>query len=379
MGRSKKQIQKEKLRDMPIQEMLELVDMIDDHILVEHAKNVLAKGTDKDREGLIEAVMLWSEEKSIPIEKDAQQSAEDLRKAAIKAGALKPQQMYAPFANVPTEICRVSPFFIMSREEMASRPYVKGMLIGAPNQWGQLSYSGPKLSTYEEDVFFAVLALIDLAEYRFIDEVNDHKTYAFGGPLFPILKLMGKGGCKKEYSQVLTALEYMAGATFKMTLNTRGPDGRIIEESWDITNMLSHVKWRNRPGSDRKEVYIVINPYFYERYLSERVTLIDVIERAKLNSQTAKAVMRFLSSHRHDRWDGMLLTLVRSINLNENQPVFKLRQTLKAAIRELVSVGYLQPESGFDKQHKDHIVLIRVPRKVKQRKKIIAKNPRLIK
>jgi hypothetical protein len=74
---------------------------------------------------------------------------------------------------------------------------------------------------------------------------------------------------------------------------------------------------------------------------------------------------RFIMSQRDDHWEGPLLTLASSTNTDLGLPKIKIRERLKKAISELVSVGVLQKKSCIKK---DVIDLWRVPRQTPQKK-----------
>lgn len=126
----------------------------------------------------------------IPIEDDARQFAATIREAIAPGGRLQPQQVWVPYAPVPTDMCRVSPFFPMRKNDRKQKPCVRGMVITL-NSWGEITYTGPKLSTCEEDALLAMLALPDSNKNRHADEVKGKSTYTCRGPMLPVLKLMG--------------------------------------------------------------------------------------------------------------------------------------------------------------------------------------------
>ena len=142
----------------------------------------------------------------LQIEDDARAAAAAIREAVAPGGKLPPQQMWAPCAPVPTDMCRVSPFFPLRQHDMKERPFVRGMVITS-NSWGEIKYTGPKLSTYEEDVLLAVLALLDGKKNRHVEQVKGKSTYSYRGPLLPVLRLMGYTGKsygRTDYTRVVS-------------------------------------------------------------------------------------------------------------------------------------------------------------------------------
>ena len=289
------------------------------------------------------------------IEDDARQAAAENREAIVPGGQLKPQQMWMPCAPMPTDMCRVSPFFPMSKTDMKERPFIEDMLITS-NSWGEIKYSGPKLSTYEEDVLLAVLALLDSKKNRYTEQVEGKSTYTYRGPLLPVLRLMGYKGKsygKSDYKHVEKALRRMLSAVIRMEIFGHTARGKRKVKSWDMTNILSYAKW----DEEKKELHVCVNPYFFEQYIAGTVTLIDVLERQKLKSPIAKSLMRFMQSHRGEKWGAAhFLTLARTLNLDLEQPPREIRRLLKGAIDGLLKSGWLSA-GGFES--KDMVSLTR--------------------
>ena len=108
--------------------------------------------------------------------------------------------------------------------------------------------------------------------------------------------------------------------------------------------MLSGVHW----DEDTKELTATINPFFYETYLAGRVTLMDVAKRMSLKGLNAKALYRFVQSHRQNPvFVGHFLTLADALNMDREQPAKEIRRALKTAINELIRNGVLLKKSGF--------------------------------
>lgn len=75
----------------------------------------------------------------LQIEDDARAAAAAIREAVAPGGKLPPQQMWAPCAPVPTDMCRVSPFFPLRQHDMKERPFV--------GEWSSRRTVGVKSST----------------------------------------------------------------------------------------------------------------------------------------------------------------------------------------------------------------------------------------
>lgn len=285
----------------------------------------------------------------------AKEAAREIREEIAPGGKQPPEQMWIPCAPMPTDMCRVSPFFPMARQKLDEWLYVRDLVI-TDSSWGKIKYTGPKLSTYDEDVLMAVLAILDQINRRRTTEVGGRTTYTYRGPLLPILRLMGynKFGTT-NYKRVLASLERMTGAVVKLEIYQRTTRGKRKVARWQIVNILSGSDWDER----KKILTVTVNPFFYEQYAAGTVTLLDMAWRVKLKSPIAKSLQRFMQSHRDDRWNGHFLTLAAALNLDLELPAYELRRRIKVAIRELIKHKFLMPESGFLADSKDVVHLLR--------------------
>ncbi len=263
------------------------------------------------------------------VEAHAKTVAAEIHAEIAPAGVLPPEQGWLNFAPMPTDLCRTSPFFPMSKNEMAARQFIQGMVIAA-TAWGEVKYTGPKLSTYEEDVLLAILALL-----KTMEPDDDGKTgWNYTGPLRPILAGMGyKTTGKDNYRRVKDALRLLAVA---------GVEIQTKKGKWAMTTMLS---WA--AGDDKTSgLTVTVNPYFAEMYAAGSVNLLDLATRAELSRPVSKALHRFATSHRCD-WRGHFLTLAAAINLDMERPHFELRRQIKHGMAELRKIGVLAARSKF--------------------------------
>ena len=259
-----------------------------------------------------------------------------------------PEQQWLPFAPMPTDMCRVSPFFPIARSQLGELPFIRDMVI-TKSSWGQITYTGPKLSIYEEDVLLAVLALLKSADNRQETEVEGKTTYTYQGPLAPILRLIGLSKSGQNYKRTVKALELMTVAGVRLEQK----NGRRIMKS-----MLAVADWNDK----KKELTVTVNPYFFEMYMSGSVTMLDVLIRSQINSPIAKSLYRFIQSHRDKSWQGHFLTLAAALNLNMEQPPKQIKRQVKNAIALLVKMDLLEPASGI----KGDIVKLVSPRNPKK-------------
>lgn len=76
------------------------------------------------------------------VEREAQRCAAAILEEIAPEGKAQPQQMWAPCAPMPSDMCRVSPFFPLSKPEMKTREYVRDVII-TKSSWGEIRYRGP--------------------------------------------------------------------------------------------------------------------------------------------------------------------------------------------------------------------------------------------
>lgn len=304
----------------------------------------------------------WRSKRSIGEEAAAQ--AEEIKQEVAVASQEPEQASFAQWCGFPTDMTRCSPFFPMNPNELGERRYLEGYLITSAN-WGEIHYTGPQLSTYEEDILMALLAILDNnTPYKTFDygvyenylfgpgdpqEILDkaRKTFSYHGPALPLLKILGyTRPNKKDYQRLIKSLERMMSSVLRISISTgktksgkRRPPRKI-----QITNMLSAVLW----DENKKELFVAANPFFYETYMAGRVTLLDVAKRMGLKGVIAKALYRFVQSQRQNPvFTGHFLTLADALNMDREQPAKKTRQLLKTAINELIRQGILMKKSGF--------------------------------
>jgi hypothetical protein len=287
----------------------------------------------------------------------AQEQADVIR---AEVGASAPEQAsLATWCGYPTDMTRCSPFFPMNVREMGHREFLRDHLITSA-QWGEIRYTGPKLSTYEEDALMVLLAILEQqSQHRQQDEAEGRKTYTYKGPAWPLLRLLGytKPG-KNAYTRLIQALKLLTVAGVEISISTgKTKSGKRREPRiTQMSAMLAGVHWDDK----EKALIATINPFFYETYMACRVTWLDVIKRISLKGVIAKALYRFVQSHRDNPvFQGHFLTLADALNMDRAQPAYEIRRQLKTAIAELSRKGVLTRKSRFLDQ--DIISLERAP------------------
>lgn len=144
---------------------------------------------------------------------------------------------------------------------------------------------------------------------------------------------------------MLESLKRLASAQFTLVTNRKNAQGAPAPKTTFISGIISGLSY----DSANHELILAINPFFFESFNAGFVTFYDVAARLDLNSQYAKALYRFMTSHRDDEWRGHYTVLVSALNLDANQPATKIRQNLNAAIKELVQKGHMTKRSGIVK------------------------------
>lgn len=313
----------------------------------------------------------WRSKRSIGEEATAQ--AEEIKQEVVAASQEPEQASLAQWCGFPTDMTRCSPFFPMNPNELGERRYLENYLITSAN-WGEIRYTGPKLSTYEEDALLALLAILDKeSKYRKISyacEVSEEyncmggydskllvygdygkdfadKTYTYKGPMLPLFKLLGiERPGKTNYTRLLLAFERLTVAGVKISISagkTKSGKKRAPKKS-HMCAMLGAVYWND----EKKELTATINPFFYEAYVAGHVTFMDVAKRMSLKGVISKALYRFVQSQRQNPvFIGHFLTLADALNMDREQLSKQLRRQLKTAIGELIRQGILMKKSGF--------------------------------
>jgi hypothetical protein len=293
-------------------------------------------------------------------EDEAKNQGEEIRQAIMPGGQPQPEQMRFSFSPFPTQLTRTSPFFPISTQEIAKREYIRDMVI-ASHSWGELTYTGPKLSVFEEDHLMILLALICDVNARIEEACEGGEiTYTYTGNIRKILKLKRiENPGANHYKTVIDSLTLLTGASFKLITKKTGKGKKDLDTTY-VNNILTNFSYKHGSGN----LKVTVNPYFYQTFGQGMVTWLDVQIRSRLKSAHAKALYRFIMSHRDDKWDGPLLTLAASTNMDPNLPKIKTRERLKKAIGELVEVGVLTERS---KINGDFVELWRTPKKSGQR------------
>lgn len=294
----------------------------------------------------------WRYQRDFP--ETAKEQAAEIRQAV--AAAPTEQESLFRWCGFPTDMTRVSPFYPMQTNELGKRPFLRDALITSA-AWGEIRFTGPKLSIHEEDALLALLAILEsVTKYRKEITIEDKKTYSYTGPALPLLRLIygGKTKAGKEkrpaahhYKRLVESLKLLTVAGVELALAARTKAGKKKIRYTSLSSMLSNVTW----DEEKKVLSATINPFFYETYYAGAVTLLDVQKRMAISGNIAKSLYRFVQSHKAQTplWAGHFLTLAQVLNMDIEQPAKEIRRQLKDALNELVRQGILDKKSRLQK------------------------------
>jgi len=292
----------------------------------------------------------WSSARDVQTE--AEKQAVEIRKEVAAAPAEQGSLLH--WCGFPTDMTRVSPFFPMQANELGQRTFMRDVLITSA-AWGEIHYTGPKLSVYEEDALLAILAMLQhVSTHRKESQIDDRKTYTYTGPLLPLWRLMygskTKTGKEKkpsssDYKRLIASLKLLSVAGVQLSISAgKTKSGKKREPRYSsMSAMLSNVAL----DIETKTLSVTVNPFFYETYIAGTVTLMDVQKRMDISGSIAKSLYRFVTSHSYKEplWSGHYLTLAQALNMDTEQPAKKLREHIKAAISELARHSILDKKS----------------------------------
>jgi hypothetical protein len=260
-------------------------------------------------------------------------------------------QQELKLSPLPTSMCRVSPFFPLSKAELVTRKQMDNLVIGT-GSWGTLTYSGPQLSIHEEDHLFGILGLMQKKKSS-----CELVCYAK-----EILEFCDQSYSKGEYERLKKSLDLMLNCKITLSRPSSQIKKRKRSIKWDSANILSFVGGDDSTG----KLKIVPNPYFYEMYLAKDYTLLDIQRRSKIKGLISKALYRFVMSHQYTPHPipYSLETMTQVLNLNEKIPSWKRRQQIEASIDELINAKILVKTSRVDRET-NKVFLIKHPIKSK--------------
>ena len=266
---------------------------------------------------------------------DVCKEAEEVKKKIIKSP--KPPEQTI-FAFIPHEMAKVSIFFPMSDRELKEENR-KISRIEQETGWGKIVIEGIKLAIFEEDMF---LTLIKIAMGK---TESSNGKYILKTNMKAIVNLLygSSGYTKQSFKRVERALQHFQLVRFELTTYDWKKEGkerlktRVVRS---IGNIVQSYKYDEKT----KDLVIYFNPQFFVYFLESMLTGINLTLRKKLKKDGSKAIMRFLATHTNPK-RMHILTVLKAINYNIDQPMYALRRRFKQFITELKKNKILGPKT----------------------------------
>ena len=228
---------------------------------------------------------------------------------------------------MPTTMTRTSPFFPMSDQQQADRPFDK--LIWETS-WGKIEIKGERLSVYDETVLLGLLAI-----------VRKRRSIKIETTPYEICKLTGikRGG--NVYRAIWNAIDMLAGATIKIeTYEGKGKNRQLK------LAMIGHII--SRAVTDTKKISVEVDPYFLSMYADGLITNMDLAFRARIKMDIGKSIYRFLQGQQSfctgkKEYSISLTKLCPTINIDvTRKPMYEIRRQIRNALADLRRLKYIR-------------------------------------
>lgn len=265
--------------------------------------------------------------KNTPLRKEVEEFKKDVLKKPIP-----PEQQI--FSFLPHQLAKTSIFFPMSDRELKEENR-KINKLEVETSWGKVTIEGVKLAIFEEDIF---LALLHLAKDQ---TQKDGEKFILKTSMPEIAKILyhGKSYTKKTYERIKQTLNNFQLVRFEIAVGEwkkKGKEKLKEERILSIAGILSGHDYK----LETQELVLYWNPRFFAYFLESMLTNINLTLRRKLKKDGSKALLRFLCAHRNPG-KMHLLTILKAINYNIDQPMSELRRRIKEFIAELKQQGVL--------------------------------------
>ena len=229
------------------------------------------------------------------------------------------------FSFMPTMLTRVSPFHFKGRHKSNEWPLVR-LDSGDNNSWGSMQVVGELLIIFDETTLFCLLALM-----------TKYERDAFETSRTELARIAGIDPTPKNAAEIWKSIQRLAGTRIDLQLcRGKGKKRKTLKE---LTGSILSFADKDQ-GSGK--IRIVVNPYFLEMYTESFVTNIDMVFRNRLKSDISKAFYRFYQGQYEANSEIEIMRLARSVNLNIEQEMKRLRSKVREGLRELQEKGYLQ-------------------------------------
>jgi len=229
------------------------------------------------------------------------------------------------FSFMPTMLTRVSPFHFKGRIKYTEWPLVR-LDSGDADSWGRMQVVGELLIIFDETILFALLALMTKFQCDAFETNQDELSFLADVQPTPA-----------NYGAIWKSIQRLAGT--RIDLELFSGKGKKRKDLKELTgSILSFADIDRQTGAIR----VVINPYFLEMYAESFVTNIDLKFRSSLKSDVSKAFYRYYQGQ-YERESGIdILRLARAVNLDKDLDMRRLKDKVRAGLKELLDHGYLK-------------------------------------
>ncbi len=229
------------------------------------------------------------------------------------------------FSFMPTMLTRVSPFHFKGKMKSAEWPLVR-LDSGDGDSWGRMRVVGELLIIFDETILFALLALMTKFQSDAFETNQDELSFLADVQPTP-----------NAYAAIWKSIQRLAGTRIDLELFTG--KGKKRKDLKELTgSILSFADIDRETGSIR----VVINPYFLEMYAASFVTNIDLKFRSSLKSDVSKAFYRYYQGQYERESSLDILRLARAVNLENDLENRRLKDKVRAGLKELQDRGYLE-------------------------------------
>ncbi|MEJ2166077.1 MAG: hypothetical protein P8X90_11140 [Desulfobacterales bacterium] len=184
---------------------------------------------------------------------------------------------------------------------------------------------GELLIIFDETILFALLALMTKFQSDAFETNQDELSLLADVQPTPA-----------SYSAIWKSIQRLAGT--RIDLELFSGKGKKRKDLKELTgSILSFADIDRETGSIR----VVINPYFLEMYAASFVTNIDLKFRSSLKSDVSKAFYRYYQGQYEQESVIDILRLARAVNLEKELEMRRLKDRVRAGLKELHERGYL--------------------------------------
>jgi hypothetical protein len=185
---------------------------------------------------------------------------------------------------------------------------------------------GELLIIFDETILFALLALMTKFQCDAFETNQDELSFLADVQTTPT-----------TYAAIWKSIQRLAGTRIDLELfSGKGKKRKNLKEL--TGSILSFADIDRQTGAIR----VVVNPYFLEMYAESFVTNIDLKFRSSLKSDVSKAFYRYYQGRYERESDIDILRLARAVNLDKDLDMRRLKDKVRAGLKELLDRGYLK-------------------------------------